>query len=435
MSRIPDIPGFRIPHGSDHESWLKGLVARLCHLDHNRFPGSQPVSFSLNHLAELERRDYWVCEKSDGVRVLFFLQTDRNGGSQAVYLIDRHNAYYEVTGFWFPHPDRHRDSLLDTILDGELVIDVDPVSKRETLRYLAFDCLVFDNENVMSRPLDKRYGRLKERFYGPWSKVMRELPQMAARIPFDIKVKDISFSYGIEDVFRLVIPKLQHGNDGLIYTCLETPYVAGTDQNILKWKPPSENSIDFKLVLRFPPSKSNLAQPDFLAKPFFGLHVYCGDQKGQERYEPYDELFVEDAEWEKMKESGEQIDDRVVEVHWDSELGRWRMMRFRDDKPHGNFRTVVAGIIQSIADGVEKPALLARCPTIRTAWKVRHGQLQQASGTAQLPPSHPPAQQAPNGHPLMHRHPPPAVQARYGPIAGSRWSKVSGPEVFAGMNR
>ena len=66
---------------------------------------------------------------------------------------------------------------MDTILDGELVVDVEPMSKKvcarlfdvhprqtftcllqETLRYLAFDCLVFDNENVMSRSLDKRYG-------------------------------------------------------------------------------------------------------------------------------------------------------------------------------------------------------------------------------------------------------------------------------------
>lgn len=29
-------------------------------------------------------------------------------------------------------------------------------------------------------------------------------------------------------------------------------------------------------------------------------------------------------------------------------------MRFRDDKPQGNHRKVVEGIIQSIADGVEK---------------------------------------------------------------------------------
>jgi hypothetical protein len=55
-----------------------------------------------------------------------------------------------------------------------------------------------------------------------------------------------------------------------------------------------------------------------------------------------------------MKLSGNQIDDRIVEVHWDSELSHWRLMRFRDDKPNGNHRTVVENIIQSIVDGVEK---------------------------------------------------------------------------------
>ena len=56
----------------------------------------------------------------------------------------------------------------------------------------------------------------------------------------------------------------------------------------------------------------------------------------------------------RMKLSGEQVHDRIVEVHWDPQLERWRMMRFRDDKPHGNFRKVVEDIIRSIVDGVEK---------------------------------------------------------------------------------
>ena len=56
----------------------------------------------------------------------------------------------------------------------------------------------------------------------------------------------------------------------------------------------------------------------------------------------------------RLKRSAEQIDDRIVEVHWDPVLLRWRMMRFRDDKPNGNHITVVENIIQSIAEGVEK---------------------------------------------------------------------------------
>ena len=49
--------------------------------------------------------------------------------------IDRHNTYHEVSGFWFPHPDKPRDSLMDTILDGELVVDVDPMSKRVRAKF------------------------------------------------------------------------------------------------------------------------------------------------------------------------------------------------------------------------------------------------------------------------------------------------------------
>ena len=55
-----------------------------------------------------------------------------------------------------------------------------------------------------------------------------------------------------------------------------------------------------------------------------------------------------------MKANGEQVDDRIVEVCWDPINENWRMMRFRDDKPQGNHRSVVENVIQSIADGVEK---------------------------------------------------------------------------------
>lgn len=65
--------------------------------------------------------------------------------------------------------------------------------------------------------------------------------------------------------------------------------------NSLKWKPPSENSIDFKLVLRFPPSKYNPTEPDWHVKPLFLLYVWCGG----DRYEEYDNMYVENNEWEE----------------------------------------------------------------------------------------------------------------------------------------
>lgn len=148
----------------------------------------------------------------------------------------------------------------------------------------------------------------------------------------------------------------------------------------LKWKPPSENSIDFKLVLKFPPSPTNPSQPDLLAKPLFALYAWLGGEGSRAEYEPYDVMHVTDDEWEqyvnfrgfntssctlqtytlstpgfcRMKLSGEQFEDRIVEVHWDPVVEGWRMMRFRSDKPSGNHISTVESIINSIRDGVEK---------------------------------------------------------------------------------
>ena len=60
----------------------------------------------------------------------------------------------------------------------------------------------------------------------------------------------------------------------------------------LKWKPPSENSIDFRLELRFPPLSEDPSKPDFYAKPLFVLMM-----NGQEGEQFFDTLEMPDEEW------------------------------------------------------------------------------------------------------------------------------------------
>ena len=45
-----------------------------------------------------------------------------------------------------------------------------------------------------------------------------------------------------------IFKKLEHENDGLIFTEDRCPYHPGTCTAIYKWKPPHLNSIDFKLI-------------------------------------------------------------------------------------------------------------------------------------------------------------------------------------------
>ena len=63
----------------------------------------------------------------------------------------------------------------------------------------------------------------------------------------------------------------------------------------LKWKPASENSIDFKLELRFPPSPHDANVPDFTVKPAFLLHTWLGANA----HEFFDSMDITEETWEQ----------------------------------------------------------------------------------------------------------------------------------------
>ncbi|KAF8344169.1 mRNA capping enzyme, catalytic domain-containing protein [Cantharellus anzutake] len=406
--RTPDIPGTLVE--PEHAHHLRELVASLCRVEHTRFPGSQPVSFKKLDIERLHKADYWVCEKSDGIRVLMLIVPVQAG--QEICLIDRKNAYRIVPNLYFPHYGDKTRPLGHTLLDGELVLDVDAVSKHETLRFLAFDCLVCDGTNVMDRILEKRYGRLMNFVIAPHQNMLRELPDMARNRPFDIE----------ED-----IPRLKHGTDGLIYTCVDTPYVVGTDSNLLKWKEPSQNSVDFKSELRFPPSPNRPQEPDYAAKPVFLLNAFHGERRGAAHYEYFDIMEVDDVTWDKMKTTGEQYDDRIVEVAWDMKTQNWTFLRFRDDKTDGNHISVIQNILESIRDGVESPErrdrqLISCAAAVKVAWKARAS----AKSSMQHPPPPPPPPP-----PVL----PPSSNGRPNDHTGPIYSRVGGPLKAGGFVR
>ncbi|KAG1209508.1 hypothetical protein G6F35_010701 [Rhizopus arrhizus] len=123
ISTVPDIPGEFIKDNGH----LKATVASLLNLDSYKFPGAQPVSFGAEHLTEIEQEDYFVAEKSDGVRCLALL-TVNDRKEPEVYLFDRKNNFYVVRNFRFPIPadPSFRKCLNNTIIDGEFVLDKEP---------------------------------------------------------------------------------------------------------------------------------------------------------------------------------------------------------------------------------------------------------------------------------------------------------------------
>ncbi|KAH8434792.1 mRNA guanylyltransferase [Aspergillus melleus] len=397
---VPDLDAVGIKAEPDLADQFRREVAQLLGRNNLNFPGAQPVSFSSRHLTELQRQDYYVCEKTDGIRCLmYFARGDPESGNAEIhYLIDRKNEYRYVPGLHFPLPDddSFQSFHVDTLVDGELVNDTYDDGTQQ-LKYLVFDCLVLDGQSLMHRTLDKRLAYFKEKVLKPYNALFERFPEEKAHRIFAVEDKSTQFSYGIEMMFREIIPKVKkiHGNDGLIFTCRSTPYRIGTDEHILKWKPPAENTIDFRLRLEFPilePDSEDEADgitepyPDYDALPIF--HLFVGLNSNEYRF--FGEMFVTPEQWEEMKALGQPLDDSIVECSKD-EQGRWRFHRIRDDKADANHISTVEKVLESIQDRVTEEDLIRCAPAIKTAWKRRQAQMMEdeqrkRSAARQAPP-------------------------------------------------
>ena len=310
------------------------------------------------------------------MRYLLYL-TEGEPGQEVQYLIDRKNDYWFVPpeSLHLPIPGHEAGFHTKTILDGELVIDKEPSGKLQP-RFMVFDCIIIDGNNLMQRSLDKRVAYYIDQIQKPYKQLLAKFPEEIAYQHFLVAMKDFKFAYHADNMFDHILKALPHGNDGLIFTCRGTPYKHGTDPHILKWKPENENSIDLRLSLDFP-----LVQPDALdlsrgiAKPYYdydaipvcNLLVYMGNNV-EDRH--YGTMYMDAPLWEKLKSLEEPLNDRIVECYMD-EQRRWRYMRFRDDKTNANHVTTVDSVLESIQDRITEQDLRDYAPRIRAEWKKR----------------------------------------------------------------
>lgn len=401
---VPNIPGTRcLP---DVEVYLKQQVVNILRTRPNYFPGSQPVSFTREHLhRNLIERDYLVCEKSDGLRVLLFVLVNPDTNEEGTFLISRENEYYHVPDFHFPRNAKNFDlSHNGAILDGELVYSTHPVTKIREVRYLIFDCLAMDMQSVMHKTLYKRLYHAQHEFHHPYMELRRKFPDACKDWLFKLDFKNMTQSFKIDKIFN-EMKNLTYVSDGLILTCCDTPYISGTDTTLLKWKPAEENTIDFKIGLEFPryidkdlpKHDPNRAYTNYDVKPRFVLYVWKGGEdpnrnesveenmkrNGGEyknnfiNYDAWNDLYVSDQQWEELKKSGESFNGRIGECRQLHD-GTWELLRFRDDKINGNHITVVLKILKSIEDSVTKDELIEMEPQMKERWQEREKAKQRA---------------------------------------------------------
>src|SRR5699024_10848352 len=136
--------------------------------------------------------------------------------------------------------------------------------------------------------------------------------------PIGIRMKDFC---ELKDTFKYFSPKftkvLSHEIDGLIFQPVQLPYTAGRCDSILKWKPPSHNSIDFRLKIVRDRSSDDPSREEYIGLLFVGRES-----------EPFSEI--------ELTKELHNCDNKIIECGFDMEREKWFFMRERTDKSFPN---------------------------------------------------------------------------------------------------
>lgn len=222
---------------------LRLMIQEMCGFDNSGFPGCQPVSMDRNNMKMLHMKPYKVSWKADGTRYMMLVKD-----KDEIYFFDRDNSCFKVENLTFFKRDL-TEHLHNTLLDGEMVID--KFNGQSFPRYLVYDIVYLDNEHVGYKTFSERMKLIIEQVIQPRQEATKRGMIHRESESFGVRVKDF---WDVTQAKSLLSEKfakqLSHEPDGLIFQPKLDPYVCGRCDEVLKWKPSEQNSVDFLLKIR-----------------------------------------------------------------------------------------------------------------------------------------------------------------------------------------
>ncbi|XP_018409864.1 PREDICTED: mRNA-capping enzyme isoform X2 [Nanorana parkeri] len=300
------------------------------------FPGAQPVSMDRKNLKFLEQKSYKVSWKADGTRYMMLID-----GKNEVYMIDRDNSVFRVSNLEFPFRKDLRVHLTNTLLDGEMIID--KVKGQIVPRYLIYDIVKFSGQPVGECDFNIRLSCIEKEIILPRHEKMKLGLIDKTHEPFSVRNKPFFDIHAARKKYK-----------------------AGRCDDILKWKPPNMNSVDFLLKITRVGGEGLLTQN-------VGL-LFVG------RYErPFSQL--------KVTRELKQYDNKIIECKFENNC--WVFMRQRVDKSFPNSYETALAVCNSIQNPVTKEMLFE---LIDRLTGVTQGQIRKHSmdPDAELMPPPPP---------------------------------------------
>lgn len=301
----------------------------MCDWKSSGFPGSQPVSLDWNNLALLNSKSYKVSWKADGTRYMMLID-----GENEVYFIDRDNCVFQVSNLRFPRRKRPLEHISDTLLDGEMVID--KVESQPYPRYLVYDIIKFEGLEVGKTDFDRRMLCINKEIIGVRNQAIQERKIDKSTEPFGVRAKQFFDVLMTKELLGdKFVKQLSHEIDGLIFQPTQDGYIPGRCMEVLKWKPPSLNSVDFKLLIVKEQQEGMI--------PATKGYLYVGGHDN-----PLGEI--------KLNKELRKLDKKIIECTFEN--NQWKFLRERTDKSFPNSYDTAIAVCKSIRQPVTKERLL-----------------------------------------------------------------------------
>ncbi|XP_056872725.1 mRNA-capping enzyme isoform X2 [Takifugu flavidus] len=254
-------------------------------------------------------------------------------GKNEVFMIDRDNSVFHIANLEFPFRKDPSTHLANTLLDGEMIID--KVNGQPVPRYLIYDIIKFNGQPVGQCNFNIRLLCIEKEIITPRMEKMKSGQIDKTKEPFSIRHKSFFDIHASRKLLEgSFTSQVSHEVDGLIFQPCG-PYKPGKCDDILKWKPPNLNSVDFRL-------KITKVTGEGLLPKTYGL-LYVGS---------YNQPFAEI----KVTKELTQYDNKIIECTFAN--NSWVFMRQRVDKSFPNSYDTAMAVCKSIKHPVTKEYLL-----------------------------------------------------------------------------
>lgn len=292
---------------------LQHMIQDMCEWKGTGFPGCQPVSMDRINIKLLHTKPYKVSWKADGTRYMMLIKD-----KDEIYFFDRDNSCFKVSNLTFFKRDLV-NHLKNTLIDGEMVIDVD--RGNHIPRYLVYDIITLEDQNVGKKSFTERLQTIKLHIIEPRHQAMFKCIIRKESEPFSVRLKDFWDVTAAHSLLGEKFAKqLSHEPDGLIFQPKLEPYVCGRCDEVLKWKPCDQNSVDFQLRI--------VCETGIGIVTRKRAFLYVGGQTS---------AFAE----MKYTTSLKDFDKKIIECKFDN--NQWIFMRERTDKSYPNALSTAIG--------------------------------------------------------------------------------------------